>query len=337
MDLKKEWTFQIFFWNQMRGVVWRTTQGDEVQIADCGFWNFADGPDFLEVEGTLNGELWKGPVEIHRSSTDWYRHQHEKDDAYNRVWLHVVYTLGDRNPDIPTIVLKDQWMPDSSLWNRPIIADHVFSWETKKMRWQNWTFNFSILDAKMIALSRTLGRHTQGEAMEMWAKSIPWSKIPQHWTLLQIHAFFHLMAGHLDQVKATDDYVQCLLNQQEVFHWASDLPRHNIPWRKRVSMMARPHFKVAQMAQLFFGLRLWSSHDVWNTAFVSLVLQNLNVPEYWQWHYQLGQPMKSKQSIQMSCNAIESVVGNLSVFILEENLSSLKKNDYHDQNHFGLL
>ncbi|MEN9394876.1 MAG: hypothetical protein RL362_1097, partial [Bacteroidota bacterium] len=75
----------------------------------------------------------------------------------------------------------------------------------------------------------------------------------------------------------------------------------------------------------------------WNVDGLSRALGNLQVPKYWEYHYALGQPMNAKQAVCPSKSAIDSIVKNLSVFILEENSSSLKKNTCHDQNHFRLL
>ncbi|MEN9949000.1 MAG: hypothetical protein RL106_1823 [Bacteroidota bacterium] len=339
MNLKKELTFQYFFWNQIKEKKWLTTKGDEVEIVNVGEWNFSDGPDFKNASGTINGKFWRGDVEIHKSTSDWFLHGHQWDDAYNHVKLHVVYEVSAsfKAPDLPTIALKCQWNPAPDKWFKPLIAQHIFNWDIKVNRWNLWRQEFDLFEAQMIAISRTLGRHIQGDAMESWAKQIPWSKIPEHWSILEIHAYFHWMAGHLDNLSVKDYYCQILNAQNQVFGWGSDYPRFPVDWRRKVSMSSRSSLRIAQMAQLFYIIRKHAKQEWWNVDGLSRALGNLQVPKYWEYHYALGQQMKVRQSVALSKSAVGSITSNLSVFILEENSSSLKKNTHHDQNNFRLL
>ena len=134
-----------------------------------------------------------------------------------------------------------------------------------------------------------------------------------------------------------DEYCQLLLDQSEVFIWSSDSSRVNIDWRRKVSMSSRSSLRVAQMAQLYAIIRRHTSDEWWSVDGMVRALENLDVPRYWEYHYALGQQMKVKQSVLLSKSAVVSITSNLSVFILEENSSSLKKNTHHDQNNFRLL
>lgn len=339
MNLNLELTFQYFYWNQIKETKWLTSSGEEVEIIQEGEWNFSDGPDFKNASGTINGKFWRGDVEIHKATKDWFLHGHQWDDAYNQVKLHVVYEVSAsfKAPDLPTIVLKDQWNPRPDKWLKPLLSQDVFNWNTKLDRWNLWRQEFNLFETQMIAISRALGRHIQGDAMESWAKQIPWTRIPVQWSILQIHAYFHWMAGHLDNLSSKDFYCQVLLDQTEVFGWGSDYSRNSVDWRRKVSMSSRSSLRIAQMSQLFYIISKHASHEWWNVKGLSKALEHLQVPQYWQYHYALGQPMHAKQSVCLSKSAIDSITKNISVFILEENSSSLKKNTCHDQNHFRLL
>ena len=68
-----------------------TDQGVSVNIIDPGFRNTDSGPDYLEAKIKIGEQLWVGHVEIHVKTSDWNRHGHQHDKAYDNVILHVVY------------------------------------------------------------------------------------------------------------------------------------------------------------------------------------------------------------------------------------------------------
>ena len=68
----------------------QTTKGLLVEIIDSGLQNPDAGPDFFNAKLKIDGTLWVGNIEIHTHSSDWYRHGHDHDKAYDSVILHVV-------------------------------------------------------------------------------------------------------------------------------------------------------------------------------------------------------------------------------------------------------
>jgi hypothetical protein len=86
-----------------------------------GLHNTHAGPDFQNARIRIGETTWAGNAELHLSSSDWQRHGHTTDNAYDNVILHVVYrddeplirTDGRR---VPTLELKDRISPD--LYNR---------------------------------------------------------------------------------------------------------------------------------------------------------------------------------------------------------------------------
>jgi hypothetical protein len=67
-----------------------TTAGDRLEIVDQGCLNTGSGPDFSLACLRIGGIRLCGNVEIHLRASDWYRHGHHKDPAYNNVILHTV-------------------------------------------------------------------------------------------------------------------------------------------------------------------------------------------------------------------------------------------------------
>lgn len=68
-----------------------TTTGKEIRIMDVGRWNKYSGPDFFKGTIRIDGVVLTGNIEIHVKSSDWIKHQHQWDEAYANVILHVVY------------------------------------------------------------------------------------------------------------------------------------------------------------------------------------------------------------------------------------------------------
>lgn len=68
-----------------------TDCGKPLSILDFGSLNHGAGPDFLQARLIIDGMEWFGAVEIHKTSSEWYRHKHHLDSNFNNVILHVVY------------------------------------------------------------------------------------------------------------------------------------------------------------------------------------------------------------------------------------------------------
>ena len=80
------WQYQL--WNTLD---LKTINSDIIEVKKVGDHNTNSGPDFLNTQLKIANFLWAGNVEIHKKSSDWNRHNHQKDTAYNNVILHVVF------------------------------------------------------------------------------------------------------------------------------------------------------------------------------------------------------------------------------------------------------
>ena len=67
-----------------------TNTGLRIRIIDPGVRNTDAGPDFFNAKIEIDGCLLVGNVEIHNRASDWRRHGHNEDEAYDSVVLHVV-------------------------------------------------------------------------------------------------------------------------------------------------------------------------------------------------------------------------------------------------------
>lgn len=90
-----------------------TTEGKSVRILHTGRLNSDAGPDFQNAHVRIGDMDWRGHVEIHTRSGNWFEHDHHTDPRYDSVVLHVtlhpdVWTGGLLRADestVPEIVL----------------------------------------------------------------------------------------------------------------------------------------------------------------------------------------------------------------------------------------
>jgi hypothetical protein len=100
------WKHRLFEKNELK-----STSGERITIVHSGNHNKNAGPDFLEGKIKIGEQLWAGHIELHVQSSDWQKHNHQSNKAYNNVVLHVVYAddglaLREDGTEIPTLELK---------------------------------------------------------------------------------------------------------------------------------------------------------------------------------------------------------------------------------------
>jgi len=105
------WQFQYFDAAQLT-----TTTGEPLQVLAVGQRNTHAGPDFINGRLLVGAIEWAGSIEMHLRSSDWFRHAHHTDRAYESVVLHVVWEndsdIGrDDGTVVPTLALKDITSP----------------------------------------------------------------------------------------------------------------------------------------------------------------------------------------------------------------------------------
>ena len=69
----------------------------KLEILNPGEQNPHAGPDFFNARIRFDQMIWAGNVEMHSRASDWYRHGHHLNPAYNNVILHVV---GEYDTDV---------------------------------------------------------------------------------------------------------------------------------------------------------------------------------------------------------------------------------------------
>ncbi|MCM1110723.1 MAG: DUF2851 family protein [Clostridium sp.] len=181
-----------------------TTDGRRIQIIDPGQLNTDSGPDFFNAKIRIGGEMWVGNVEMHVRASDWHRHGHDNDPAYDNVILHVVdisdtHIPGADGRDIPQMVM--QCSPNLNrdytslvgaagydLGCREILQSvdrlHVRMWtdalfferlhqKADRIAAYREAFTGDWEQAAFVAIARALGSGVNGEIFERLAMSLP--------------------------------------------------------------------------------------------------------------------------------------------------------------------
>ncbi len=188
-----------------------TTTGEELVLIHTGMHNQHAGPDFFNARVAIGDQQWAGNVEIHKKSSDWYVHGHEKDVNYDNVILHVVWEHDAeifRKDDsvVPVLELK-KIVPQTTLQNyRDLLEKTSVKWincendfdSVEDMLLQHWQERlylerlerksgmiFKLLESssgnweavffKMLA--KNFGLNVNGEAFLAMAGSVPFSVV----------------------------------------------------------------------------------------------------------------------------------------------------------------
>ena len=101
------------------GFAQQTTDGRSVEILSVGEHNRDAGPDYSHARIRIDGKEWVGNIEIHVCSSDWIKHRHQLDKAYDNIILHVV-----RTADKPIYNSKGELVPQCEL-NYPSDKDYL--------------------------------------------------------------------------------------------------------------------------------------------------------------------------------------------------------------------
>ena len=321
--MKEEFLYYIWE-NQLIDKALQTTEGEAVDIVTTGYRNTDSGPDFLEARIQIGDKLWAGHVEIHVKSSDWNRHGHQTDKAYQNVILHVVYENDTKVNDIPTLELKGHfdetlfanyqkfissknWIPcEKSITQVPVFTR--LSWfdrmAVERLESKSETVTkilnanqFDWEDALYKLLMRYFGLKVNNEAFEYLSNILPFKTLLKHAdNLLQLEAMLFGCAGFLED-DFTEEYPLLLKREFSVMKAKFNLL--TMPAERWKFLRMRPSnfptIRLAQMAQLIHknGFLFSKIREAKNGNEVKAMF-NVAASEYWKTHYRFGAPTESK-------------------------------------------
>ena len=336
--MKEEFLYYIWE-NRLTDKDLRTTEGEPIDIVTTGYRNTDSGPDYLEAKIQIGDKLWAGHVEIHVKTSDWNRHGHQTDKAYQNVVLHVVYENDTKVNAIPTLELKGHfdetvfahyqsfissknWIPcENSIAQVSPFTRHSWLDRMAVERLENKSTSvikileanqFDWEDALYKLLMRYFGLKVNNEAFEYLAHILPFKTLLKHAdNLLQVEAMLMGCAGFLDK-DFTDDYP--LLLKREFAVMKAKFNLLTMPEERWKFMRMRPSnfptIRLAQMAQLIHknGCLFSKIRDAKTVAEVK-ALFDVTTSEYWEMHYRFNERMPQCERLPQCDSPTEGPAG----------------------------
>lgn len=299
-----------------------TVSGQKVHVIDPGLLNHNAGPDFFNAKIKIGGEMWVGNIEIHVRASDWMRHNHHKDPAYDSVILHVVghddlaikRTNGETIPQLHLPCTPDFHTRFQSLvsnqGNELACADRISS--LPRVLTKSWIdslayqrlytksdrinelvqrFNGNWEEACYITVARALGFGVNSDAFERLALSLPLRFMHKHCdSLMSLEALLFGQSGFLDG-RIEDRYMEQLKTEYQFLSNKFNLKKpESLGWKmSRMRPANFPHRRIAILAALIEGgFRLLRSIIDAPGPDEITALFNVQLTGYWNSRYNFG-------------------------------------------------
>ncbi|MGM9478420.1 DUF2851 family protein [Pedobacter sp. GSP4] len=334
------WQFRSFDFTALQ-----TIDGEELKIISPGLLNKNAGPDFCHAKIQIADTVWAGNVEIHLKSSDWLKHNHQFDSAYENVVLHVVYehdavikridgsvlpVLELKNriansliqkyenlflslidfPCVAQIQTVDQLIIDSFL-SRTLVErfeqkSHAVN-ETLNELNGNWDETFYRF------MARNFGFKVNALPFELFAKAVSQHIYAKNKNNpLQIEALVFGAAGFLND-HFEDEYPRKLKEEFKFLQKKYNIKPIAVSMWKFMRMRPQ-NFPTVRLAQ-FAALIVKANHlfskvmDVKDVAQLRALFENLPVNDYWKTHYHFKKESASVNT-QIGKASVDNVLLN---------------------------
>lgn len=317
--------FLYYIWKyKLAGRNFITTSGEALTVVDPGFHNSDSGPDFFNARIKMKETIWAGNIEIHIKASDWYKHKHHRDDAYNNVILHVVYEedrtvrRNGSHESIPAVELAgtfDQKLYDtyrklvgSKLWvpcqsmisstNRTAVNNMLDRTGIERLQKKSQgildklSYNGNGWEETFYqVLARNFGFKVNGLPFELLARSLPLKILMRHQDrLFQLEALLFGQAGML-AAKCQSKYFKDLRKEYTFLVSKYGLqPIDKSLWKfAKLRPSNFPTIRIAQFAQLVFHASFLFSKVLETRSLADyLQLFTCRASSFWDNHYTFG-------------------------------------------------
>ena len=321
-----------------------TNTGKKVRVVDPGLLNTDAGPDFFNAKIEIDGHMWVGNVEMHYRATDWKRHHHDSDKAYDSVILHVVAkddapvrrTNGELipqlvlevspqfNADYASLVgatievpcaTKIKQVPHLTIveWVEGLAFERLHG-KVERIHQLLDNFNGSWEDVCYVTLARNFGFGINNDAFERLARRTPLRLLGKHSdSVLQIEALLFGQAGMLDAQKpGMDSYYNQLCTEYAFLSNKFQLtPMEKESWKLfRIRPQNFPYRRIAMLAQFIEGgFRMMNRILEAEGEKEMRALFEVELSGYWIKHYTFGKP-NERATATLSRSSIDIILIN---------------------------
>lgn len=321
-----------------------TNTGKKVRVVDPGLLNTDAGPDFFNAKIEIDGHMWVGNVEMHYRATDWKRHRHDSDKAYDSVILHVVAkddapvrrTNGELipqlvlevspqfNADYASLVgatievpcaAKIKQVPHLTIveWVEGLAFERLHG-KVERIHQLLDSFNGSWEDVCYVTLARNFGFGINNDAFERLARRTPLRLLGKHSdSALQIEALLFGQAGMLDAQKpGMDSYYNQLCTEYAFLSNKFQLtPMEKESWKLfRIRPQNFPYRRIAMLAQFIEGgFRMMNRILEAEGEKEMRALFEVELSGYWTKHYTFGKP-NERATATLSRSSIDIILIN---------------------------
>jgi hypothetical protein len=321
----------------------KTTCGKNLTILSPGVQNFNAGPDFFNAKIKIGDILWAGNIEIHRQSSDWHKHGHHLDPAYDNVILHVVLeedsiTIDTHGRRILTMILDDpapmvsfyrklladdSWLPCHAHIQRvsPVRLKHWLTLLQGKRLEQKSHYVSSLLyrsrlnweETLCLVLASAFGLPINSLPFEITLSGIPYELLFQNReNLLKMEAVLFGQAGFLQVDHLTGPYDRAL--HRNFLSFVRDLRAGPVDlhlWKfLRLRPASFPTLRISQFASLLHKELplLETVLDIKSLTEAEQVLR-VESSSYWDTHYLFGKSSPESRKV-MGQQAILNLIIN---------------------------
>lgn len=319
-----------------------TATGEPVTVSYPGMPNTNAGPDFLEARVRVGDTMLVGHVELHINNSDWNKHGHQNDPAYQNIILHVVYKRdnNDTLPNVPVLELGSH-IPETVLeqytalinttyqlpcanrlhevrditkesWLNRLLAER---WEEKLVAWRELLDN-SAGDWRNLLywrLAANFGFKINAAPFMAMAQSLPVNILAKHHgNLVQIEALIFGQAGMLDR-DFEEEYPNALKKEYNYLRQKYKLePVKEHLWKfLRMRPANFPTVRLAQFAALVHkSFHLFSQIIEQHTVKDILPLLEVTASEYWNTHFRFDEKQEAAAPKKLGKDSLHNIIIN---------------------------